>query len=168
MFADTKNCLVANLTNLVKSSVTTTRAMFRRSTISTLVVDGWDTSGVQTMEEMFKSTLNYVNVSWFNTAALLNANRIFEQSNMDPDVSSWVLGVVTTATDIINECFISIDNYDRILINFANYTTLNGQKMGAPRSNLLDGFITPMIIPQNYTAVVEHALLISRSWILDA
>ena len=97
---------------------------FRNINIPSLDLSGWDVSKVTTFSRMIYDCENLTtigDISTWNTAAATTMLEMFYQSDlMNPDVSGFDMGLVTTANNMFTEpCALSNANYDALLIAWA-------------------------------------------------
>ncbi len=115
------------------SSVTHMGSMFWNADAAAPDVSGWNTSSVVWMRSMFQdANLANPDVSNWDTSSLEDASYLFKDAtSADPDLSGWKIDRVTGVTDMLANTGLTTDNYDRLLINFANQNVMSGLDFSA-------------------------------------
>ncbi|WP_025741324.1 BspA family leucine-rich repeat surface protein [Aquimarina pacifica] len=109
------------------SSVTDLSSMFTDAFIVNPDISNWDTSNVTNMSFMFAGAkLANPDVSGWDTGKLVQLTAMFLGAELaNPDISTWDISNVTNANAMFNDSALSTENYDKLLISFANQTRQN-------------------------------------------
>lgn len=88
----------------------------------------WDTSANESLESAFNGYLGgeVLGIGDFNTAITTNIAACFANSSLDPDVSAWDVGQVTSAAFMFNNSPFSDANYDKLLLGWSAQTVQSG------------------------------------------
>ena len=102
----------------------------------------------------------------WNAPMLNNIQDIFFRTNINPNITAWPMGALSTVTGAFNQCYMSKANYDTILFKFASGTSLTSRNVGSPYSaqwtpNTNAGTL------QKYSDSTSRATLVSRSWTIS-
>jgi len=152
------------------SSATNMRLMFRDNQ-SNVDVTNWNVSGVTTFEAMFMGngsfnrSLNNWNVSLTNNYW---SQLLFNCSGYNQPITGWTLNnSITGMNDMLTNSAISVENYSRTLIAFANDVYNDG---GLPLVTLgasAQYDCIDYVIGQQYTnAVAARAYLVGLGWVI--
>ncbi|WP_299312279.1 BspA family leucine-rich repeat surface protein [uncultured Aquimarina sp.] len=103
------------------------------SNLEVLATDIPDLSNVSSLFGMFVAArLANPDVSNWDTGNVTNlAGMFFSASLANPDISNWNISKVTDAGLMFNGSALSTENYDKLLISFANQTRQNDVSFGA-------------------------------------
>ena len=109
------------------SNVTSLASMFYSNASANPDVSQWDTANVTTTFSLFRSAASArPDVSQWNMAEVTTMQRMFQGCPTNPDMSRWMLNTgITTMSDMLSTSGISIFNYSRALVRFANQVYLN-------------------------------------------
>ena len=122
MFND---CFVAtpDVSGFVTTSVTTMASMFSDCEMSNPDVSGFNTSSVTAMNSMFNDCLVATpDVSGFDTSSVTTMNSMFNDCPVDPQISTWNIPLLTTASGMCTGSGLTTGNYDSILFNWSAQT----------------------------------------------
>ncbi len=117
------------------SSVTSLIFMFAEASIVNPDVSNWDISNVTNLTGMFSgASLANPDVSKWDTGNVTRLTLMFTFAPLaNPDISNWNISKVTRAGSMFSsESALSTENYDKLLISFANQTRQNGVPFDAP------------------------------------
>ncbi|AXT50399.1 BspA family leucine-rich repeat surface protein [Aquimarina sp. BL5] len=134
-FADCSNLEVPAIDVPDLSNVSSLRFMFIAASIANPDVSNWDISNVTDLLGMFFSAgLANPDVSAWDTANVTDMSELFATASAaNPDISNWNISNVTKASRILDNTALSTENYDKLLISFANQTRQNDVVFGASR-----------------------------------
>ena len=132
MFHDATNA-TPSLSNWNVSKVTHMTDMFLDATSANPNVSGWNVSKVTDMNTLFAgATSADPNVSSWDVSKVTKMNGMFyTATNANPDMSSWNVSAVTDMGFMFDDSALSTANYDALLINLANNTSVTGVALGA-------------------------------------
>jgi surface protein len=119
------------------SNVTNMSSMFEGATNANPNVSEWDVSSVESMVGMFfnASSANPIVSNWDVSNVIDMAVMFFGATSANPDISSWRPTVLTSVDDFMQNSAFDQSNYNRALIMFDTYTTVNGVTWSAPTAN---------------------------------
>ncbi|WP_298311328.1 BspA family leucine-rich repeat surface protein [uncultured Aquimarina sp.] len=134
-FADCSNLEVPAIDVPDLSNVSSLRFMFIATSIANPDVSNWDISNVTDLLGMFFSARSAnPDVSAWDTTNVTDMSEMFATaSSANPDISNWNISNVTKASRILDNTALSTENYDKLLISFANQTRQNDVVFGASR-----------------------------------
>ncbi|WP_271764800.1 BspA family leucine-rich repeat surface protein [Aquimarina algiphila] len=138
------------------SNVSSLRFMFIGASIANPDVSKWDVSNVTDLLAMFFSArLANPDVSKWDTANVTDMSEMFATaSSANPDISNWNISKVTKASRILDNTALSTENYDKLLISFANQTRQNDVVFGASRTTFCS----------NEAAAARATLISESNW----
>jgi surface protein len=92
----------------------------------------WDTSNVTNMSFMFQGCAFNQPISTWDTSNVTNMSFMFDIASFNQDIGMWNISSVTNMENMLNNCGLSVTNYDAILNGWANggYAP-NGITLGA-------------------------------------
>ena len=95
-------------------------------------ISTWDTSNVTNMSFMFQGCVFNQSISTWDTSNVTNMNGMFDIASFNQDIGMWNISSVTNMENMLNNCGLSVSNYDAILNGWANggYAP-NGITLGA-------------------------------------
>jgi len=139
------------------SNVTTMEGMFQASAFDQ-PIGSWNTTNVTDMTAMFALSQFNKDISGWNTTNVTNmVGMFYKATNFNQDISHWNISNVTNVTYMLNNCGLSVTNYDALLNGWATQSVESGVTLGAdglvysaagrPGRNIL---INP---PNNWTIV---------------
>lgn len=112
-----------DISNWNIEQVTNMHAMFYQASNFNQDIGAWNTSNVTRMDYMFYQALNFnQDISNWDTSNVINMRDMFNlASNFNQDLSNWKLNSNLTALNrIFRSSDMSKENYNKILISFAN------------------------------------------------
>jgi hypothetical protein len=173
-FASMGNVQLVGVHNLDVSRVTDMQNLFDGTPMTAeIVLNTWNTTSLTIATSAFQTSIGTsVDISTWNTINLSVAGTMFQTTNVNPNMTSWSLVSIVSASNILDQCYISTPAlYSQVLIAFAERSNgLVAVLMGAPRSNLLvtTGNL-PTRVEQGYdsSGSAAHATLLSLGWQLD-
>ncbi|KZS39949.1 hypothetical protein AWE51_09920 [Aquimarina aggregata] len=136
------------------SNVSSLGFMFIGASIANPDVSNWDISNVTNLVGMFSSArLANPDVSKWDTSNVTEMFGMFLfASSANPDISNWNISNVTDAGSMFSSSAFSTENYDKLLISFANQTRQNDVDFAVSRTTFCSD-----------EAAVARATLISES-----
>jgi surface protein len=117
------------------ANVTIMSSMFNSATNADPDTSGWNTAKVTNMASMFRFAANATpDTSGWNTSNVTTMTSMFwSATNADPDLSGFALNTGLTTMDLmLTGSGISILNYSRALVRFANQVFLNHGPYNVP------------------------------------
>ena len=108
------------------SSVTTMEGMFLGATNFNQAIGNWNVSSVTNMAEMFygATSFNQPIGNWDVSSVTLMYDFLNFAINFNQAISNWNVSAVTSMTGIFAGVSLSVDNYDNLLIGWAELPTL--------------------------------------------
>ncbi|WP_394974765.1 BspA family leucine-rich repeat surface protein [uncultured Croceitalea sp.] len=122
------------------SSVTSMLGMFFGSQVFNLPLNNWDVSAV----EDFRSTFGYSNfnqdiTNWDTGSAITMQGMFSNAAAFDQNLASWNITGVNNMVDMLSNSGLSQENYDNILIGWANQAVTDNVNLGATNLTYCDG-----------------------------
>jgi surface protein len=117
-----------NISSWNTSNVLDMRGMFQSATAFNQNISSWNTSNVLDMLGMFQSATAFnQNISSWNTSNVLDMERMFSgASAFNQNLGAWQLRTAgINMTNMLNNSGLSVENYSRTLIGWANYVSAN-------------------------------------------
>jgi len=95
-------------------------------------LSNWDVGNVLNMSFMFYATYFSKDITGWNVSNVVNMERMLNQSNFDYDISNWNVSNVSNMKYMLDDCGLSDENYNKILIGWSQLPLLqNGVEFGA-------------------------------------
>lgn len=112
---------MGDITNWNTSCITNMNSMFALTNFNQNI-SNWDTSNVIDMGGMFNNNIVFnQNISNWNTSSVTSFNSMFESATaFNYDISKWNISQVTDMDGMFLNNYMSISNYDKLLINWSN------------------------------------------------
>jgi len=109
------------------SAVTNMQEMFLLASAFNQPLNSWNTAAVTTMERMFRGTPFNQDISSWNTAAVTNMQEMFRDATaFNQNIGAWQLRTAGVSMGgMFNFSGLSVENYSRTLIGWANYVSAN-------------------------------------------
>jgi surface protein len=112
----------------IPTTVTNMSSMFLSATAFNQNISSWNTSNVTNMLNLFQSATAFnQNISSWNTSKVTTMQSMFSgASAFNQNLGAWQLrkaGVIMT--NMLNNSGLSVENYSRTLIGWANYVSAN-------------------------------------------
>jgi surface protein len=115
------------------SQVTNMTAMFSTATSFNQPLNSWNTSLVTSMNNMFSNAnaFNQPLNSW-NTSQVTNMGGMFSGASLfNQDIGGWDVSLVTNMLEMLDNCGLSVTNYDLLLNGWASQTVNPDIELGA-------------------------------------
>ncbi|MEO9871502.1 BspA family leucine-rich repeat surface protein [Ekhidna sp.] len=114
------------------SQVTNMSVMFREATNFNSDLSTWDVSNVTNMAVMFREAIAFnSDISGWDMSSVTNTNRmLLLASRFNQDLSGWDISKVTDMTGMLSSSAISPQNFDNILVGWANLAQTTGVVSG--------------------------------------
>jgi surface protein len=108
------------------SSVINTNGMFANATSFNQPIGTWDTSSVINMIGMFQNATSFNQpIGVWNTVSLVGLINMFNgATSFDQNIGTWYVSLVSDMTDMLNNCGMSVTNYDLTLCGWSSLPTL--------------------------------------------
>jgi len=129
-----------NISNWNTSNVTNMASMFASTTAFNQNISNWNTSNVTSMDRMFASATAFnQNISNWNTSNVTSMDRMFNvASAFNQNLGAWQLRTAgINMTNMLNSTGLSVENYSRTLIGWANYVSANSNTPATVTLNAL-------------------------------
>ena len=119
------------------SSVANMQGTFDGATAFNQDIGGWDVSAVGDMQEMFQdATVFNQDIGMWNVGAVTKMNSMFQDATaFDQDLGTWNVSSVTTMANMLDNCGMTITNYDNLLTGWAALTLQSNVTLGAAGVN---------------------------------
>lgn len=139
MFQDT-DLFNQNLNTWDVSSVTSMLGMFFRSQAFNLPLNNWDVSVVEDFRNTFgNSNFNQDITNWDTGSATTMQGMFSNAAVFDQNLATWNITGVSNMIDMLSNSGISQENYDNILIGWANQSVTDNVNLGATNLTYCDG-----------------------------
>ncbi len=142
------------------SNVTNMQGMFSNAILFNADISSWDVGAVDTFAFMFQNAEVFnQNISNWNTESATILNSMFVQApDFNKDLSLWDVSNVTDMANIFDSSGLSSQNYDSILIGWANLPTLqNNVVLGAQQTTFCEAEDARSLLMDSFNWTVTDA-----------
>lgn len=122
-----------DLSGWVTTSLTDMHQMFYDATAFNQDISSWDVSGVDNMERLFKGASNFnQDLSTWDVSSVTDMDQMFEDAvAFNQSLGAWNITAVTSMVNMLNDCALSISNYDQTLIGWEGQAVQSNVNLGA-------------------------------------